>query len=229
MIGGYGPFWSLSVEEQFYLVWPTLIGNVSRRVFTRIAVGICLAEPILRWLVASGHLPFGNTHEAPWLIADNLAMGALAAVFVRSRYGTLRHAVLAGWAVFAAGFMILLAGLPFGILHRTNVFGAAMQTTPWNLMCTGLMLLLLGIRSPLLGGRYAAPLRFLGYISYGLYLCHLIVFEAYDKLVGHLPSLSLRLTFQGAFTRVFLAGMLAVFVSWLSRRFYEDRFLRIKV
>ena len=83
--GGYGPFWSLSVEEQFYLLWPTVVAKVSTRTLTVICFGLCLIEPFLRWLTASGHLPLGDVKTATYLIADNLALGALAAIFARSR------------------------------------------------------------------------------------------------------------------------------------------------
>src|SRR5260370_27488468 len=88
VVGGYGPFWSLSVEEQFYLIWPMLVAKVSVRSLTLISLGLCLAEPLLRWLSASGRVPLGDIHNSTYLIADNLAMGALAAIFARSRYGS---------------------------------------------------------------------------------------------------------------------------------------------
>jgi peptidoglycan/LPS O-acetylase OafA/YrhL len=82
--GGYGPFWSLSVEEQFYLLWPAVVSRVSVRVLTFLCLTLCVIEPLLRWLDASGHLPLGDVRTATYLIADNLALGALAAIFVRS-------------------------------------------------------------------------------------------------------------------------------------------------
>ncbi len=224
---GYWPFWSLSVEEQFYLFWPMLVANVRHRTLTFISFGLCLLEPLLRYLSASGRIPLGEVHLSTYLIADNLAMGALVAIFVRSRHATLRNAVRLGLAIIAAGVACLFIGIPFGILHRTNVFGAALQTVPWNFIFTGTLLLLLGLRSPLFSGPYTAPLRFLGYISYGLYLSHLLIFDAYDTTVRHISSVFLRSTLQGSFTRLLLAGTLAVLVAWLSRRFFEGPFLRM--
>jgi peptidoglycan/LPS O-acetylase OafA/YrhL len=223
---GYGPFWSLAVEEQFYLLWPMLVAKVNIRIFTAIAIAICLLDPVLRYLVGSGHIHWlGDVHVSTILIADNLAMGALAAVFVRSPQGSLRNGRKWGLAIMLAGLLALVTGLPFGILHRTTVLGATLQTTPWNLFFTGLLLLLLGLQSPWCSSAFAAPLRFLGYISYGLYLIHLLVFDAYDWFVKKL-SVSLQPTFHQLFLRFLIAGSAAIMVSWLSRRFFEEPFLR---
>lgn len=225
---GFGPFWSLAVEEQFYLLWPMLVAKVNIRIFTAIAIAVCLLDPGLRWLVGSGRVHWlGDVHESTILIADNLAIGALAAVFARSRWGTLHHGRKWGVITMLTGFLLLLAGLPFGILHRTTVAGSVFQTTPWNLFFTGLLLFLLGLQSPWCSSAFAAPLRFLGYISYGLYLIHLLLFDAYDWCVDRLP-IPLQLHFHQVFLRFFVAGSAAVFVAWLSRRFFEERFLRRK-
>jgi peptidoglycan/LPS O-acetylase OafA/YrhL len=225
---GYGPFWSLAVEEQFYLLWPMLVSKVNIRVFTAIAIAICLLDPGLRWLVGSGRVHWlGDVHESTILIADNLAIGALAAVFARSPQGTLQNGRKWGVVLMLTGLFVLLAGLPFGILHRASVVGAVLQTTPWNLFFTGLLLFLLGLQSPWCSSRSAAPLRFLGYISYGLYLIHLLVFDAYDWCVARLPA-SIQPTLHLVFPRLLLAGLAAVAVAWLSRRFFEEPFLRRK-
>lgn len=229
VVGSYGPFWSLAVEEQFYLFWPMLVSKMSVRGLTVFSVGLCLIEPLLRWLSASGHVHLGDVHASTYLIADNLAIGALAAVFVRSRYGSRKNGLRLGLAMILAGITILVLGIPFGILHRTNNFGAALQTVPWNIIFAGVVLTLLALQSPLFSGIWTAPLRFLGYISYGLYLYHLIVFfDVYDKLVRHIANPALRTNLQGSFTRLVLAGALAVFVAWISRRFFEEYFLRLK-
>ncbi|WP_433968247.1 acyltransferase family protein [Tunturiibacter gelidiferens] len=224
-LGGYGPLWSLSVEEQFYLVWPSVVGRVSVRILTYISIALCLVEPFLRWLVASGHLHLGDLSQATYLIADNLALGALAAIFARSSYGTLRNGVRIGLGLCLAGLAIFAAGYPFGIMHRTNVVGNTLQSVPWNIFFAGTLLLCLGLRSPLASSLWAAPLRFFGYISYGLYLVHFLIFVRYDDKVTRISDPSLRHLLEGAFTRFFLAGGLSILIAWLSRRLYEERFL----
>jgi peptidoglycan/LPS O-acetylase OafA/YrhL len=224
---GYGPLWSLSVEEQFYLIWPSIVSKVSVLVLTFISLALCLLEPFLRWLDASGHLPLGDVNQATYLIADNLALGALAAIFARSSYGTLCNGVRLGLGLCMAGLVIFAVGYPFGILHRVNVVGNTLQSVPWNIFFTGMLLLALGLRSPLASSIWAAPLRFFGYISYGLYLVHFLIFVSYDNHVPRLSSPFWRHLLQGSFTRFFLAGGLSVLVAWLSRRIYEERFLQM--
>lgn len=229
VVGGFGPFWSLSVEEQFYLLWPTVVGRVDIRSLTILSLALCLVEPALRWLTFSYHLPLGDVHSSTLLIADNLALGALAAIFARSRYGSIKNGMKVGLAMMVAGLVILMAGLPFGIISRTNAFGATFQTVPWNLFFTGSLLFLLALQAPFFAGMWTAPLRFLGYISYGLYLYHLIVFGAYDRFVNHLSSSSVQTLLHNGFMRLTLAGSLAIFIAWLSRRFFEEYFLRRKL
>jgi peptidoglycan/LPS O-acetylase OafA/YrhL len=224
---GYGPLWSLSVEEQFYLIWPSIVGRVSVHVLTFISLALCLVEPFLRWLDASGHLPLGDVNQATYLISDNLALGALAAIFARSSYGTLRNGVRFGLGLCMAGLAIFAVGYPFGILHRVNVVGNTLQSVPWNIFFTGMLLLALGLRSPLASSIWAAPLRFFGYISYGLYLVHYLIFVSYDNNVPRLFGPFWGHLLQGSFTRFFLAGGLSVLVAWLSRRSYEERFLQM--
>ncbi|WP_035349554.1 acyltransferase family protein [Edaphobacter aggregans] len=226
-LGTYGPFWSLSVEEQFYLIWPAIVARVSVRGLAFLSLALCLVEPLLRLLSASSLLPLGNVHTATYLIADNLAIGALAAIFARSRYGTLSNGIKAGLGLCLAGAMIFAVGYPFGITHRTNLVGDSLQTVPWNIIFTGVLLLLLGLRSPFFSGRLAAPLRFFGDISYGLYLIHVMIFVRYDDMVRLLPAASWKHALRQPLTRLFLCAGLSVLLAWLSRRFYEERFLRM--
>jgi peptidoglycan/LPS O-acetylase OafA/YrhL len=225
--GGYGPLWSLSVEEQFYLLWPALVAKVSVRALIVISIALCVIEPFLRWLTASGRLPLGDVRGATYLIADNLALGALAAIFARSRFGTLRNGVRLGTALCALGLAVFAAGYPFGILHRTNVVGNTLQTVPWNLFFTGMLLFMLGLRSSFFSGIWTKPLRFLGYISYGLYLIPILVFSWYDSALPRISNPSLHQLMQSSSIRFAVSLGFAILIAWVSRRFYEEPFLRI--
>jgi peptidoglycan/LPS O-acetylase OafA/YrhL len=73
-------------------------------------------------------------------------------------------------------------------------------------------------------------LRFLGYISYGLYLDHPLAFRMYDRICRHyftgfMPSNG---HFELVLLRFAVAGGVAIGAAYVSRRFYEERFLRLK-
>jgi peptidoglycan/LPS O-acetylase OafA/YrhL len=228
-LGGnqYGILWSLAVEEQFYLGWPLLAKLLSRRNLAYAAVASILLSPLLRYLSASGIVPLGNPHEMTWLVSDNFATGALLALLLRSKWGNVATTTRIAWGLLATGAVLLAAGIPLGILHRTNVLGAALQTVPFELMFGALLLfsLLCGERQSVLV--WTRPLRFLGYISYGLYLCHIIVFTSADAALrdlGFYRSWSVRdwlLRFIGE-------GALSILAAYLSRRYFEEFFLRLK-
>jgi peptidoglycan/LPS O-acetylase OafA/YrhL len=220
----YRSFWSLAVEEQFYLFWPAVVAFLSRRALLTISLALVLLEPLLRWQAASYLSPEGLNH-ATWLIADNLALGALAAIFARSRFGTRRNGIRLGLVLCLTGLAVFVACYRLGILHRTTAAGAALQPVPWNLCFAGALLLALGLRSPLASSLWTAPLRFLGYISYGLYLIHILVFGLYDNYVAHLSNQSLRPPLEAPFLRFALAGAICILIAWLSRNFFEQRFL----
>jgi peptidoglycan/LPS O-acetylase OafA/YrhL len=52
----YGPLWSLAVEEQFYLLWPAAVRNLSQRALAFCALAVFLGCPLLRAIAfAYGH------------------------------------------------------------------------------------------------------------------------------------------------------------------------------
>jgi len=73
-------------------------------------------------------------------------------------------------------------------------------------------------------------LQFFGYISYGLYLIHLLVFRLYDRTCQRLvPSLLPRSgRFDLVILRFTIGTALAIFLAYVSRVYFEERFLRLK-
>jgi len=164
-------FWSLGVEEQFYIFWPAIIllvtrrrGDLVRRIAIASAVTVVLSFGVSIWLTEA---------NAPWAFfslpsrAWELGIGAVLAVGA-TRLGRLaeRPAAMMAWAGLAmvgASGMVLDGSTPFpGTAALLPTVGSA-------LVIAG------GFRqSPLAPGRWlsmAVP-RFLGRISYSLYLWH---------------------------------------------------------
>lgn len=72
-------------------------------------------------------------------------------------------------------------------------------------------------------------LSFFGYISYGLYLIHVVCLDLYDGAVEHfIPSISVGTSFAKCCLRLVIAMGVATGVAYVSRTTYEEFFLRMK-
>ena len=200
-------FWSLSVEEQFYLVWPALIvlltwrGGSSRRLIAALLIGVVASFALSMWLTdASPARAFYLLPTRVWQLGVGGLLALIGVAGTSRRVGALAWAGLA--AVAVAG-VALTAEMPYPGL-------AALLPT------AGAVALLYGGAAPSGPARLlaAAPLRFLGKISYSLYLWH------WPLLV--LPIMFLERALTGV--EIVASVAAAIGVSWLSWRFVEQPF-----
>lgn len=225
----YGPLWSLAVEEHFYILWPAVVRRVAKERLAWVSGAIVLGIPILRAISFNFGWKDGLASYT-WFVADGLAAGGLLAILLRTAI-TRRQVKLVCGLLFGSAVLIGLAGKPFGILTRERLLGAALQFTIVYGFFAGVLLLFLLVGTSSRKRYVNVPtLRFLGYISYGLYLDHMLAFRIYDRICRHfLPQF---FASDGHFALVLLrfalAGGGAIGVAYLSRRFFEERFLRLK-
>jgi peptidoglycan/LPS O-acetylase OafA/YrhL len=226
----YTMLWSLAVEEHFYLAWPFVVRNLSSRWLMRYAVTIAILVPCLRAL-AFRPVPSEGFSYYTWLVADGLAFGAILALYVRRPQCSRRELQKFSTAALGLTAFMALLGSPFGIFTRTRFLGATLMLTAAHLFFMAILgfALLLGTSQwSFLADR--PILKFFGGISYGLYLVHWMVFEWWDAIAKHLmPSLSHPVGHAGFLTIRFLgAGGAATGLAFLSRRYFEEPFLRLK-
>jgi peptidoglycan/LPS O-acetylase OafA/YrhL len=225
----FNPLWSLAVEEQFYLLWPWLAKLLPRRVFAGIAVSCLVVCPALRGISCHTHFALGDPYSMTYLVADNLAMGACVAIFLRSRMATRERARTLCAVLLGAGAVLLAISVPTGWLHRNSPWGCALQSVPFLWLFAGLLILslLIGERRTVMF--WTKPLRGLGYLSYGLYLCHLLPMKWFDQAaarLGRQPGHALSLSY--VLFRFVVTFAASIAISFLSRRYYEEFFLRLK-
>ncbi len=213
----YSVLWSLSVEEHFYFVWPLIVRSISNRSLLWLSLSIVAISPFIRW-ISFQHAHDYTFNEYTWNSADGLACGAVIAILVRQRMDDRTYLVR---IVCAAIFLAVLFA-PFAVVARQNKMGAALQIVPWHFLFVGVLgsFLLIGTTQWkwLVQGRV---LRFFGHISYGLYLIHSLVFREYDRFVASEGLWDLAKRFACVLA-------VATVLAWLSREFFEERFLRMK-
>lgn len=168
--------WSLAVEEQFYLVWPFVVYFCSERAIAWVAGAIVLATPMLRWFCTPLFAYHWPIYELTPFRMDLLAIGALMTIVWRKRRSLLERFGHYGLILSALALAVLYA------LSKDPGFTLTSNTRASNtwiyeltlLTCAGAMLWALSGKG--IGILMLSPVRYIGRISYTIYLIHLTVF-----------------------------------------------------
>src|SRR6266480_2088901 len=155
----------------------------------------------------------------------------MLAFFVRIPGFTRRTLALLSDGAIAVAVVLLAGGAPWGMLTRQRILGAMLMLTASHFLFLGLIGLSLLAGTSRWGWIVNRPIfQFFGNISYGLYLIHWLVFTWYDDVVkkfwpGAYPPVG---RFELITLRFICVGGVATALSYLSRRFFEEPFLRLK-
>lgn len=206
-------YWSLGIEEQFYLIWPLLLTLGWMFVRSRKALGAVLVALVIVSFVGCVFLTF---QLQPWAFfslptrAWELGVGGLVAFALHHRthvWGP-RTAAAAGW--------IGLAGLLISVFFFTSKTPFPGYWAAVPVLATAVVILA-GATPTRYGPTNLLSLRgmmFIGAISYSLYLVHWPALVIPQAAVGYAHPLPLWATL--------LIAAACVPVAWLLYRFVED-------
>ncbi|PRZ44368.1 peptidoglycan/LPS O-acetylase OafA/YrhL [Antricoccus suffuscus] len=185
-------FWSLSVEEQYYIAWPVLIGlaivfcrrrGSTRQIVGVLAVGFVVAS-FVYGLTASYTSPavaYFSTFARAWELGIGSVLACVAPIASKWLRPHERGRSFALWVSLGA------LAASFVLIDSDDVFPGWVATVPT--VATALIILVEAPEKARLTGLFSArPVQFIGDVSYALYLWHWPLIVVTPFVLSHGPS-----------------------------------------
>jgi peptidoglycan/LPS O-acetylase OafA/YrhL len=219
------PLWSISVEEQFYLIWPTC-AKLAGRTGLLVLAGFSwfLFLPVLAFL---GPVDFLRTWPDSFVQFQFFALGAFIAMAIHRK--TLHFNSLARFGMVASGLLCFYGSARYIHAHPNGFESFA---PGYVFIQAGCLLLLLGVydmREPT--GLLRHPFHvivWLGKISYGLYVFHILAVRMISHLLVHLRVGLPAPSVFSLLCQDIVVLATTVLLAALSYRFLEKPFLQYK-
>jgi peptidoglycan/LPS O-acetylase OafA/YrhL len=216
--------WSLSMEEQFYLVWPTV-----ERFFKRaLVIPTLLVLIVISQLCNFGYLsevitsiyggPAGPVRPIFLITFTPILFGVLAAHAMHDeKVGKFITSLLMNrWAP-----PVLLAAAAIACEYSANLQGAT-RLTVHVLFCALLLSLVINPRGLFSGVLQSRPMAYLGSISYGIYLYHTFILWAVGRLA------EARHVILSPIELFLIVGALAIALAALSFKYFETPIMALR-
>jgi peptidoglycan/LPS O-acetylase OafA/YrhL len=214
------PLWSVSIEEQFYIVFPFLVVLFGVKRLKLIAIGLLIIAFITRGLLVGMDVPHPGIWANTFARLDPIAGGVLFALLLKGGYLKAINRQM-------IRFLVCLAGISLGVLAtRYFNFSGSGALILYPMAAIGSLLIIWSTISPRSADvkRYSPLLIYLGRISYGLYVFHILGIELANLAAEQLNLKAL--TYLGWKFAVGLS--ITIILSVISYNLLEKPFLKLK-
>jgi len=216
--------WSIGMEEQFYGVWPWLVRRMRHPITAFLGVvGVFLVLRFVAYPVSGS-----NVNLMLWVTAFRFDCMALGGVVAWLYY----YQAAAPWVqIFRSPIVLYSSFVGMGLLTLKPDLWAEMYFTPFLAMGYGIALLSLALQQNRMTWLNAPRLRYLGQVSYGIYMYNplgcVLAMNVILILPGGINQFS-EATWLTNITYYSLCAFITILLSIISYRYLETPFLRMK-
>jgi peptidoglycan/LPS O-acetylase OafA/YrhL len=229
-----GHFWSLAVEEHFYLFWPFIVWLCSDRALIRVCIALIIIAPLCRaYAVFTGQPPLVH-YVATQCRMDTLALGALLAVLLQWNTPAELLRRFGKFALFctAAALIGMCIGDPVIHLRSSAIhLGQPLGVLRYSFVAFAwAAFIVIALNGANFTARILSQpwLRFFGVYSYGMYIYHRIILNTLTTQFS-----MRRLSYHGKFWTGIIPhyalclGTTAL-IALASYHLFEKHFLKLK-
>lgn len=199
IVPGTGVYWSLAIEEHFYVVFPVLVVLLYRFGLSHLRQGVVLlvgCAVVLAWrlfLVYDQHVDVIRTYYGTDTRLDGLLFGCAAALIAhpvldrrRDDADQRRPVPWGTWPIGLAGLIVILGTL----LFRDDGFRESTRYTIQSIAIVACLRYAVAadLSSPVSRILNARPIAWFGRMSYGFYLVHQIIISGLEERVHSTPA-----------------------------------------
>ena len=216
------PLWSISVEEQYYVVWPILARFQIRRTLWTASIVFLVISSVALYYSGVHAVPLYAYWTNSFVEFRYFALGAILSLTLRGRMPELtgKHRLL---ILLVGALALWIAVTHFGVMmERANTAGHLISGFFFvDIAVVALFVVFLGLKIP----PHLNSLAYLGRISYGLYVFHSL---ALGIVMKGLARLLVSSELFSALGRPFFGLILTIMFAATSYKFIEMPFLQLK-